>query len=63
MPVRDGAGVVGRQSDKVDARLGQTALVTEVLPVLEDTRVQRVRAGLPLVSRIRGAYEIRRAGS
>jgi len=46
----------------VDARLGQTTLVTEVLPVLEDTRVQRVRAGFPLVSGIRGAYEMRRAG-
>ena len=62
MPVRDGAGVARRQSDKVNARLGQTTPVTEGLHVHEDTGVQRVRAGLPLVSGIRGAYEIRRAG-
>ena len=39
MPVWDGADVVGRYRDEVNASLGQAAPVTEVQPVPEDVRI------------------------
>lgn len=60
MPVRDGADVSGRYSHEMDPALGQADLVTEILFVLEDVGVQRVRTAFSFVE-LRRAYEIRGA--